>query len=311
LPIRDESGKLVVEGIITNSPPPYTITLSTSIAYESGSVVSKLPNLLAGASVTVIDDAGKREVFTEVSEGKYSNTANGMRGQVGRSYHLEVSLPDGRKFVSLPEKLTAVSAIDSVNYEYDKAAKGHNFYVNTQDPAGERNYYRWVAYGIGSLQVSPVSTSSPAICSPFCWQYYENKTLNILSDEFVNGNPIRRQKVFFASYSSQSDFYVEVNQYSLSKEAFRFLQLLEDQRNRGGSIFDPPPASILGNMYNVNNPKDIALGYFIASAASRVRVIMKRTGLSTPLPQPIPRAFVGRCCEAYFGTTQARPDWRN
>ncbi|TAH21175.1 MAG: DUF4249 domain-containing protein [Cytophagales bacterium] len=311
LPIRDESGKLVVEGLISNAPPPYTIILSTSVTYESGSVVARLPNPLSGVSVAVLDDMGNREVFKETINGQYKNTANGMRGQVGRSYQLEVIMPDGRKFVSIAEKLMAVSPIDSVTSEYSKVLKGHSFYVNTHDPRGERNYYRWTTYGIGSLQVSPVSNPSPASCSPFCWQYIENKTLNLLSDEFIDGNQIQKQKVFFAPYVSQSDFYLEVNQSSISKDAFRYLQLLEDQRNRTGSIFDPPPASILGNIYNANDSKEIALGYFIVSGVSRKRIIIKRTGLSDRLPMPIPLAFVGKCCDVYFGTSQAIPPWRD
>lgn len=309
LPFRDESGLLVVDGMITNLPPPYTVTLSTSITYESPTFVGTLPNYLSGAQVSIIDDRGRTESLRETAKGTYRSNANGMRGEVGRSYRIEITMPDGRKFTSSPERLNATPRIDSLSYEYDETLKGHYFYVNTRDPANEKNYYQWTSYGIGSLQVRP---ATPAInaCLPYCWQYFENKTLNILADDFINGNAIRGQRVFFAPLQSNSEYSLEVSQLSLSGEAFRFQQLLEDQRNRSGSIFDPPPATIVGNIYNANNPRELALGYFQASAVSRARITIKRDDILVQFPQA-PLAVQGRCCEGYRGTSPVKPDWRN
>jgi hypothetical protein len=309
LPFRDESDKLVVDGMITNLPPPYTITLSTSITYESPTFVGTLPNYLSGAQVSIIDDRGNVEKLREVEKGRYKSAVNGMQGEVGRSYRIEIIMLDGRKFTSAPERLNPTPNIDSLSSEYDSELKGHYFFVNTTDPAGEKNYYRWTAYGIGSIQVRP---ATPAInaCQPYCWQYFESRTLNILSDDFIDGNLIRGQRVFFAPMQSDSDYSLEVTQFSLTKDAFRFQQLLEDQRNRTGSIFDPPPATIVGNIYNANNPRELALGYFGASAVVRSRITIRRDKLLVAFPQA-PLAREGRCCEAIGGTSPIRPDWRN
>jgi hypothetical protein len=36
--------------------------------------------------------------------------------------------------------------------------------------------------------------------------------------------------------------YVEVSQYSLTREAYQFWKLLDEQQTRTGSLFDPQPA---------------------------------------------------------------------
>ena len=309
LPFRDVSGLLVVDGSITNLPPPYTVTLSTSITYESPTFVGTLPNYLSGATVKILDDAGNVENLRETSKGTYQSSRNGMRGQVGRSYRIEINTPDGRKFVSNPERLFATPKIDSLTAEYDANLRGHYFYANTTDPANEKNFYLWTAYGIGALQVRP---ATPAInaCLPYCWQYFENKSLNILSDEFVNGRPIRGQRVFFAPLQSDSEYSLEVSQYSLTGDAFQFQKLLEDQRSRSGSIFDPPPATIVGNIYNANNPRELALGYFQASAVTKARITIRRDLLGARFPQA-PLGVEGRCCEAHRGTSVTKLPWRD
>ena len=36
-----------------------------------------------------------------------------------------------------------------------------------------------------------------------------------------------------------------------------------------GTIFEPPPAIIRGNIYNIHDPKDPVFGYFGASAITK------------------------------------------
>ncbi len=58
------------------------------------------------------------------------------------------------------------------------------------------------------------------------------------------------------------------------------------------------------------NPRELALGYFGASAVVRSRITIRRDKLLVAFPQA-PLAREGRCCEAIRGTSPIRPDWRN
>jgi hypothetical protein len=96
--------------------------------------------------------------------------------------------------------------------------------------------------------------------------------VNVLADQLVNGNRIRSQPVFFAPYYARGQLFVEIRQLSLSREAYQFWQRFAEQQNRTGSIFDPLPATIAGNITNADDENDQALGFFGASAISRKRI---------------------------------------
>ena len=58
-----------------------------------------------------------------------------------------------------------------------------------------------------------------------------------------------------------------VEQMSVSKEAYAFLNLLNQQTSNAGSQFSTPPAPIRGNVYNLQKTSDYALGFFMVSSA--------------------------------------------
>jgi hypothetical protein len=93
-----------------------------------------------------------------------------------------------------------------------------------------------------------------------------------MSDELINGNPIVRQFVYFSPIRTRGPHLIEVSQYSLTEAAYRFWQRYEEQRIRTGSILDPLPEPIEGNLSNADNPEEVALGYFGASSLTRQRI---------------------------------------
>jgi len=62
-----------------------------------------------------------------------------------------------------------------------------------------------------------------------------------------------------------------IRQYSLSSQAYDFWQTAQMQREETGSIFDPVPSNISGNIFNVNDPDELVLGYYSASAVQEMR----------------------------------------
>ncbi len=60
-----------------------------------------------------------------------------------------------------------------------------------------------------------------------------------------------------------------LSQISISPEAYRFLRLVKQQTEISGSVFDPPPANIRGNMISLDDSEEVVLGYFMAGAEAR------------------------------------------
>lgn len=300
LPIRQTERRLVVDGLITDEAPPYPIKLTYSGNLNSSLLI---PDELAinGAVVTLEDDLGNRALLMQdpLNPAFYWMRDARLRGVTGRAYTLRVTLPDGSRYASRPERLTPVPPLDRVYGEYQESDRNtvqlNNFTVriDTRDPNTPGNFYRWQAYcympvwsgsdprrGNGSVNYAP---------------FYGLLT-NVLSDQLINGNRITGRLVLSPPLVGLGAQYVEVRQYSLSQAAYQYWTLYEQQLARSGTIFDPQPASIEGNVRLENDTTKLALGFFGASAVSRQRIIMETDTLDY-------NAFVSRFGPVLFSST--------
>jgi hypothetical protein len=69
-------------------------------------------------------------------------------------------------------------------------------------------------------------------------------------------------------FSYTNGVVVEIKQYNLSTEGYRFYKLLDLQGQKTGSLTDAPPSAIVGNIRNINNSNEVVVGFFGASEVS-------------------------------------------
>ncbi len=276
LPVRSEEPHLVVEGQITNEAPPYTVRLTYTGKYSEGNVADQF---VYGAQVSLGNDQGRSTQFKSIGAGLYKTMDSTFRGEVSRAYSLTVVLSDGKRYVSKPEQMPSVPVVDSVVTTFkrsDNFATPYRYFysVTTRDPAAEKNYYRWSAYGIMTRKSTgvPCSPNAPfSICFDRCWITIVNNDVNVYSDEAVNGNQIRSQDVLSLPVYAVGPQLMEVQQYGITQANYQFWKLYQQQNARTGSIFDPLPAPVVGNLINVNDPTDVARGYFATASITRRR----------------------------------------
>lgn len=275
LPIRTEAPRLVVEGQITNEAPPYMVRLTYTGKYNPENVGDYV---VEGAQIRVADDRGRSTGFLPVGAGRYQSADSSFRGEIGRSYSLTVTLSDGKRYVTNPEQMPSAPVIDSVSASLkrsDNVITPYRYFytITTQDPAAEKNYYRWTAYGITTRMATgiPCSLGSVAICYDRCWTTEFSDDVNIYSDEPINGNPIRNRTVLSVPVYAVGPQLVEVQQYGITRPNYQFWKLYQQQSARTGSIFDPLPAPVTGNVINVADPTDVARGYFAVTSITRKR----------------------------------------
>jgi Domain of unknown function (DUF4249) len=273
-PIRNVTPTLVVEGWITTDPPPYNINLSYSGKFTNVFLVSE-QLFISDAKVTIEDDLGDSTSCTWTGNGTYQSADSSFIGKVGRSYTLKIYLSNGKTYVSKPEKITPVPPIDSVNVVYDSTfitdirPTQLILSVNTHDPPGIPNFYRWTAYGY-------IPRHSVGVLSDMrlCEQFLANNEINVFSDQFVDGREIQRQPVFYSPIYWFGKHFIEIKQYSISETAFMFWEHYQVQTNRTGSILDPLPASLKGNVFNQADSSEISLGLFSASAVFSKKIVV-------------------------------------
>jgi hypothetical protein len=327
--LPDATEKLVVDGLISTKPGPYTVRLTRTAKYTTGN--GGINTFIRGAKVTIADDAGNQEELMEESQGTYRTKPNGLQGQVGRSYTLLIETAEGKKYQSRPELLKPTTGVENIYYEFVNEApgieEGFYVYVDTKDPAGSEDYYRWnwvhyeqIIYCFNEI-VPPSTTPTILDCCGDCWDIQRcNGCVNLASDRLVNGNMISRQLLSIVPYSSKSKYFLYYEQQSLSRDAYKFWKSLEEQSKNVGGIFDKPPATVRGNMFSVADENEIVLGYFGASDIKPGSVWVDRSGIPknptgllpvVPPPSSGPPPPCYPCEEGLLRTKITPPLWKN
>ena len=309
------AGTLVVDGVITNESGPYTIKLSRSVNFDNSRPVRVFALPEKGATIVISDDTGFSEKLKETDAGVYKTTA--ITGVIGRTYSITIKTSDGKTFHSSGETMLPVVNVDTVTSQfavYDRltinknnqpvTSKVEGFYISavTTDPPGLGNYYRWQADGI--FEFFSIN-DYPNL--RICWvpvARLEN-TVVVGDDASLDGKTFS-QRVCVVPYDRPTRYMVKLKQASLTEAAYQYWKASESQQVSTGSIFDPPPATLVGNIKNDND--EPVLGYFGASAIAPYNFLFDRfkaSGLTTPDPNP--PLQVGDCITMLPGATQNKP----
>ncbi len=260
--------RLVVQGHMTSAEGPYQVVLSYSGNYSDH--IDGIAEYISGAYVCIRDDQGACSELFELGNGVYKTWDQNFQGEIGRTYHLEIILPNGKQYLSEPESMIKPPEITKIYYEYrmetELEPEGFYVYVDVNDPSDQANFYKWETISWYLYSWDP------------CWRKVSDfSPFNIESDKNINGNKIARKLVKIVPYNSRLPYVVTTYQLGLSENAYQYLKSLNDQINLTGSIFDPPPTFIRGNITNDEDPAEIVLGYFYVAGTSDIEIAIDRS----------------------------------
>jgi len=259
-----EEPQLVVDAWLTNENTPQTITLTESQDY----FVNSLPTPITGAEVAVSNGSAVYP-FADNGDGTYTWTPAGSEtlGMVGDDYRLSV-VADGQSY-SAASTMNRVPTIDSIRIYLEDEAFGadEGLYAElyARDFIGKGDTYWVKSYRNDTLLNRP-------------------QELNIIYDAvFDSGNDIDGiyfiRPLRFAINALDDDGFpralnsgdkVTCEIYSITNEAFRFLQTVFEQTTNGdNTIFALPIANAQSNVTN-DATGDKALGFFNVAAVSRM-----------------------------------------
>lgn len=251
LEVPDGDIHLVVDGFLTDQSGKKSIHLSQTQNYFD----QQTNPPIGGAQITLYEDEMQVAEWEEMETGIYGSD---FQGQTGRTYFIEIEA-NGKFYRSTPELMKPVSEITDIRFKYKEKADidgdaGYYVYIDTYEPETKGDFYRWKTYLNG---------------------HYQNKAyqLYFATDEFVNGNPILDFEVSYDPIELGDHFRVE--QHSISEAAYEFFSGIELVAVEVGSLFDPPPTTVKGNMYNVQDPDEEVLGFFGVSAVSESEIVIE------------------------------------
>jgi hypothetical protein len=319
IPLDEPDFILNVEGYITTQPRSHQIRLSRAAKYGPDFLGPSRPVNLA---TVLIKDNEEKSVLLPYTENGIYITPDDFAAKVGNSYNLEITLPNGDRYISTKEYINSVPKMDSVTYQAVRTASenrlndeiGVQIIGHFQDPQDEVNYYYWrklesdfviiaepELYTLPPTHPTNPRGSAPKDCCVRCFykEFPAPPSIMTVSDEFFNGNYQRRMVAYILDDGTRfKDTYrLDLQHLSVSAEAHRFLTLMDQQLRLTGSVFDPPPANIRGNVVSLKNPQEQVLGYFFVSDEQFIRTYIKKENLEFFLT---PQSTIPDDCREYL-----------
>jgi len=315
---------LVVEGTINTSNQRHRITLEQSAKY--GDVFEGFSERVPGATVWVRDQDGIQFFFEEVAEGSYTSGDN-FQAKAGNTYTLNITLENGERYVSLPEKIPTspeIQSLQAINKAQPSSDdilfdSGFEIYATFQDQEDTQDFYQWNSTGEYRIESRPdlfvaggeVPTPAPKDCCSICYvdEDVVDEEIRIAKDNLTNGSLTTQLVAYIPDNGRRFDkeYMVVVEQKSLTREAYQFFNLLKNQLSIDGDIFDPPPATIGGNIINLDNPDQPVIGYFAASDVKRDTIFIFNDQVTSPQPFNL---LKDDCRVLRSSTTNMPPYWQ-
>lgn len=282
--VKGNPGWLVVDGFLNAGPDSSYIMLSRTRSLQDS---SKYPE--SKAHVMVLGPAGQNFTLQESGVGTY--VADHLDLSVYSFYKLRIISADGRIYESDSFPALQTPPIDSLSWQQDSI--GVSIYAYSHDPTNQVRNYRWEYVetwkyntGIDALiyydgtRVLPITQANQIYD---CWNSALSTNLLLASSMNLDEDVINHQLICEVEIGSEKmsiDYSILVNQYGISPQAFDYWQNLRKLTELTGSLFDPTPSQVTGNIKCISNPSEIVLGFMGASTVAKKRIFINNLELS-------------------------------
>jgi hypothetical protein len=291
-------GKVVISGQIS------TITDRNYVEIGTTSSEGHLPDAISGALVSLHDNFGGITYFQENFEkaGRYELPY--LAGIPGRVYTIQVELPNHQVYTSKTEVMPTAVGLDEVYYtfvdeefiDFEGSLQTSTFlkaYVKPTFPNSKPYLCRWAVEEV--YQIKPTDLPDPFGYTPpdcFVTQNADPQRITLFDGREFSGD--LTSDLLVTSREIDQTFhhrhYFSIYHSALTSEAFDYWTKVNVLANQTGSIFDTPPAEIIGNISNVNDPDEKVYGFFQATNQTMQRFYV----LSAYLPE---QAWLEPYCE--------------
>lgn len=289
-----EGNALVVEGSINNTEGPHVLYLgqtqeSDGTAKVNGGINNPLNLIPVSSAVAVLyNSLGESFQFQEYEDGQYIIDKGIHKGIQGAAYHVEITLADGKQYVSLPETIPKKNAADSLSYDFKLKEIVGGFdiifekyfirlFVDSYLPDTDTTLYlKWDIEEVYLL--TPRQDPSPlAPPNPRCYITYipSPQQVELFTTEGFSGREIldrplmerRLDKSFLEKH------YFNVYQQSITRSYYEYWKNIEELIENSGTIYAKPPGIVEGNIRSLDNPDESVFGYFSGKSTviNRVR----------------------------------------
>jgi hypothetical protein len=308
---------LVVDGFVNAGPnQSSTFILSRSRNLDDDSNTVDLPELNATMSIISKSSGTIFPLLDLNNTGTYNSAALNL--DASDQYQVKINTANGDQYASdfVPVKISA--PIDSLTWNQQNNV---NIFVNTHDPTNSSIYYKWdfvetwqhdaqitsfyMAVN-GFLILSAEATPTEQIDS--CWSTdYSNSIITatsaLLAEDIISQQPITT--ILQNDTMLGIRFSILVRQIPLTSAAFNYWTLIEKNSQQLGTLFDPQPSELPGNIHSTINPAEPVIGYLSAVAPQEKRLFIDASQVTNwNAPPPLNEMA---SCPLVYGSDQDFP----
>lgn len=240
------------------------------------------------AIVAVESDQNALYPLTEKGKGLYVLGVTTF--DKNRKYRLNIKTGDGKIYQSdfVPMKITP--PIDSI-YIKQTQPNEITFYADSHDGANDTRYYRfdykdtWMyvpiyptTYKYKDGFISYVEQYS-ADDIGHCFRTSNSTELVVGSTVKLSQDVLKQQPIFSLTSASEKiaqTYVIQLREYAITKEGFEYYEKLKKNTEQIGTIFDPQPTFLTGNIRCISSPNDVVIGFISASTVSRKQFTLYR-----------------------------------
>lgn len=329
---------VVIEGYLTNEAGQHRIRVSEGTRLGEFNGIE--PRYVTNADVRIEDDQGLVYVLSHRTKGEYYTDQTAVAVE-GRSYKVIVELADGRIFASQSEVLPTGN-VQPINLQYQLGEREIEVngtlqkeralvLENTIYKESTDKFYMWEIneFFIKEADAGPATSLEDELGirdnQPLRYCYVRDFPIQEIyvhkdiANEQFNGSEYQR----FLEYVSidsrwEYDYILMVKQLMLDVDAFDYWEQISQFSQNSGSLFDPFPARVIGNIKEQNGAEE-ALGYFgvYKSSFFRKKITYQELGVNdlvfypcTPPQRPGPHPCLD--CKLYSypdNFYNNKPDW--
>jgi hypothetical protein len=270
--IAGKRNLLVVEGFINTGWGPTTIKLTRTtdlkdfkrLAPETGAILS-------------VEGENGFDIKGESDEKGICTIATGSLDRTKR-YRLRIRTQNGKEYLS---DFLENRSSPELNVELGTEEDGVRLYAETEDLTKATQYFSWEYEETwefhskfeSRFQVvnGQIEERDPSINITRCWKTDKSKQILIASTENLSASKVTQFSLVFLNSLSekvQVKYKIKVIQHGITKQGYKYLSRMKKSTEEIGTIFDPQPTEIKGNIRCITDPNESVVGYINAGKPS-------------------------------------------
>lgn len=282
--ISSADAYLVVEGVLNAGAGPSTVRLSRSFKLDDNAQLRGEKN----AQVMVEGKDNITRQLTMSGDGFYSSP--NLNLTLGGEYRLRIITANGKEYLSDYVIAKKTPPIDSLGFKQDE--NGVEVYVNTHDESNNTRYYRWdydETWEIRTYYYSNYKYVNGVVVPrgsgddvSICWKYGSSTRIILGSTARLQSDIVFRAPLTFIGNGSEKldvRYSMLLRQYALDKQGYEFYEMMKKNTEDIGTVFDPQPSEVKGNMKCVSNPGELVIGYVSAAMIEEKRFFISANEL--------------------------------